>query len=414
MIATGRHPTRREVYHAAHFLYELVHAFGVGESNRISLSNWQGRFARRKRHDAARRQWERLKWTYRAIGAPVRRLEEGRDVYLVLEPGAREFALKTLNGLKEYVFRKGEGAMVAKSTFAEIRLTDIELPEGWVPEDGPLLRDMMESIQTCPIGLINPVILVGQVPPFQLGVGRRRYAACKALGMKRILARIVTSWDPIIALDENYVREHYGSEEHENQRQIRIARVAELRAARNSNVQIARILGIDEATVRRCSGSAGADPEHSTVVGHDKKSYPAVRPYPEVLEERRRLVQELRSTLDEKGKPLSIRKIAAKLNVSSGTVSEDLQALAAPRIAADPAATAKKEWHEIDPVVAEPRVCLAAMEAGIAQLNAELRAGTATLARGRQVQRLCLAIAGRIRRGEFKYQASSRLKIVAS
>ena len=39
---------------------------------------------------------------------------------------------------------------------------------------------------------------------------------------------------------------------------------------------------------------------------------------------------------------------------------------------------------------------------------------SATLARGRQLQRICLAVTGRIRRGEFKYQASSRLKIVAS
>jgi len=220
VIAAGRRPSRRKVYQAAHLLYELEHEFGTGQVNRFSLREFHDRFASRKTHHAAKKQWNRLRKTWSQIKAPVHDETEGREAYVYLGPDAKQFALETLNGLSQYAYRKGEENVIANSRFREVDIADIEPPHDWEPDEARI-EAMKESISTCPIGLINPIYLVGEVPPFQLGLGRVRLAACKALGKKRILARLVNEWDPIIALDEEHVRRYYTQADFEHWRHLR-------------------------------------------------------------------------------------------------------------------------------------------------------------------------------------------------
>ncbi|HBP16813.1 MAG TPA: hypothetical protein DEA08_03330, partial [Planctomycetes bacterium] len=343
-----------------------------------------------KSHDAARKQWERLKFTFKVMGAPVRRERDGKEVFLILEAEAREYAMNVLNGLSKYAYKQGEVTVIAGSRFLEVDVEDVDAPDDWEP-DARELQDMIESIRTCPIGLIHPVVLVGEVPPFELGLGRTRFAACKALGKKRVLARLVNVWDPIIACDEDQVRRHYGAADLEQLREIRDRRIAELRAAGKSNRLIAQELGVGEATVRRRSGASDDAPEQRT--GADGKAYPAERLAQSAIALRRKEAQRLKEE-----EALTTREVAKRLGVSVGTAWADLNA---PPSEEDEQGPASAAWHEIDPAHDPPQRCLAALEAGIVQLNAELREGTATLSRGRQVQRICLAITRRIRSGEF-------------
>jgi len=172
-----------------------------------------------------------------------------------------------------------------------------------------------------------------------------------------------------------------------------------------SNRRIAKRLGIGEATVRRCSGASGDAPEQR--VGSDGKVYPSGRLQQAQLKEKREEAKRLHT---EEG--LTIREIATRLEVCPTTAHSYVNAPLPPDGSAN--GNGKRAWYDIDPHEESARVCLSAMEAGITQLNAELRAGTATIARGKQVQRICMAIAKRVRDGTFDYQQARRELVRAS
>lgn len=389
-MTTARRPSFRELYDAAHFLYELHHAFGAGEANKVSFSTWQGRFASEKTQDAARRHWERLKWTFEAMSAPVERQRDGKDVYLVLGGESKAFALTVLNALAKHA-PKGVGELVAQSHFEEVHVEDVDL-QGWEPDAGEL-ESMKVSLETCPLGLINPIVLVGEAPPFQVGLGKVRFAACRELGRERVIAQVVKTWDPTIEIHEDYVRRHHAQADVD----LRHAEIAALKGVGLSNRKVASELGVCEKTVRNCSGAENSAPER--VVGSDEKTYPSSRLKPVAISERRQEAKRLKAE-----EQLSTREIAAKLGVSLGTAHADLRAEAS----CDPAQP-KREWHEIDPDVDPPKLCLAALERGVVQLNAALRAGTATVAQGRQLQRVCFAVSHRVRSGDFNLLAGPQL-----
>lgn len=401
MIVDGR-LNGHELRLAANGLYELSHEFGVGEKNRISFARWRERFAPRKSHEAARRQWERLKEDFDALGAPVRRERDGKEVYLVLGDEARDYALRILGGLTKYEPGSGEEDTVKGSRFLEIDIDDITPPADWEPDPAEL-EAMKESLRTCPLGLIHPIVVIGEAPPFELGLGRKRFAASRALGETKILARVVKNWDPIVALEENLVRSHYSPAEVVNVRQQRDRLIAERKAAGKSNRLIAEELGIDESTVRRCTGAAGAAPVHPDAKGRDAKSYPLSPTEQSVLDERRKKVHALMA------EGVSLRQIAKKLDISLGTVQGDLKVAPAP----PPAPTAparKRAWNEIDPEQGEaPWLCLTAMEDGFYRAleepkGADLRAYVVSL------EKLFAGIARRVRAHDFDHKPPPPLK----
>jgi transposase len=405
-MIVARPPSRLKVYRAVHFLYELCHEFGGGDSNPISFERWYGAHVRKKSRDAARRQWERLKVIFDAIQAPVRRVKEGRDVYLVLEPGARDFAIAKLNGLSKYVHGKGEVTMIDGSRFVLVDLDDIVPPKDREPERDRV-EAMKESIRLCPIGVINPPIAVGEVAPFQLALGLVRYTACRELGLKKMWLHIVKTWDPIIAIDEEYVRKHYGAAELENLRQERDRQIAALKAAGKSNRQVAKELRIGATTVRRRSGAPGGAPEQAAeearpavVTGSDGKVYPSGRLKKAQLEERRETVKKLHA----EGK--SKEEIAEKVGVSESTVYADIKWT--------PCLRPDAQWFEVNARTEPPYVCLAALETGLAQLTDAARAGAVTLKQAKQVEHMFLAVAERIRRHAFDYRPPATYRSEAS
>lgn len=404
-MIVARPPSRLKVYRAVHFLYELCHEFGGGDSNPISFERWYGAHVRKKSRDAARRQWERLKVIFDAIQAPVRRVKQGRDVYLVLEPGARDFAIAKLNGLSKYVLRKGEVTMIDGSRFILVDLDDIVPPKDREPERDRV-EAMKESIRLCPIGVINPPIAVGEVGPFQLALGLVRYTACRELGLKKMWLHVVKTWDPIIAIDEEYVRRHYGAVELENLRQERDRQIAALKAAGKSNRQVAKELKIGKDTVARRSGGAGAPPEQAgedaqpKVTGSDGKVYPSGRLKKAQLDERREKVKKLHAA------GLKKEEIAEEVGVSESTVYADIKWV--------PGLRPDAQWYEVNARTEPPYVCLAALETGLAQLTDAARAGAVTLKQAKQVEHLFLAVAERIRRHAFDYRPPATYRMEAS
>lgn len=396
MIVDGR-LNRHELETAAAALYELCHTFGVGDANAIRLPKWAEHFAKGKRKDAARRQWERLKEAFRVMRAPVRQERDGKEVQLVLERGALQFALDRLSRLRKYDNAEGGEAMVKGSRFIEIDIDDIKPPEGWEP-DAAELEAMKESLRTCPLGLIHPIVVVGEAPPFELGLGRKRWAASKALGEKKILARVVKTWDPLIALDENVVRSHYSERELQNVRQIRDRLIAEKKAQGKSNVQVASELGVSEATVRRRSLSSRDESEHpGKVATSDGKTYPA-RVNREQIADRRAQVRALSAD------GLSTRKIAKRLGISVGSVQKALAADELEEVEPSAAPARQRAWTEIDPAKGEPPwLCLAAMEDGFYRALDE-PPGTDLRHYVSGLEKLFAGIARRIRDGDFKHK----------
>lgn len=391
----------------AQALHELAFFVGEGEANPVTLRDFHGLFGRGRRFDAIRRDWERTKEALEVMRAPIRRVREGKEIHVVLGPGALEFAERVLNGLHS----RKEDVMVAESQFTLINMEEIEPPSDWKP-DPAAVELMKESIESCPIGLIHPIVLVGVAPPYKLGLGRTRYTACKALGKEKILARIVQTWGEVVVIDENLVRRHFSKEELERLRQKRDQLIADKKAKGLSNVQIGRELGINESTVRR-SVSAHAETEHAKVSGADGKSYPATKPNRAEIRERRRQAKAL------KDMGQSIREIADTLEVSVGTVSSDLQTQEPwgtdPQ--ADPLGVEEDDeldveeenpepkWTEVDPYGAAPWVCLAALEEGFEQVARDAE-GTELHAPLETLEHLCRVVVDRIRCGEFESEAS--------
>lgn len=411
MIVDGR-LNRHELRLAANGLYELSHEFGVGEKNRISYARWRERFAPRKSDEAARRQWERLKEDFDALGAPVRRERDGKEVYLVLGDEAREYALRILGGLTKYEPGSGEEDTVKGSRFLEIDIDDITPPADWEPDPAEL-EAMKESLRTCPLGLIHPIVVIGEAPPFELGLGRKRFAASRALGVKKILARVVKTWDPIIAMDENLVRSHYSQSEVDHVRQARDQLIAKKKAEGKSVRVIAEEVGVSKSTVDRCTGVPPGTPVHpdaedarpSKSAGGDTKAYPSSRSKKSELDVRREQVHAL------KADGLSLRQIARKLAISLGTVQGDLEPVAAPPPPSPATAPARKRaWNEIDPEQGEaPWLCLTAMEDGFYRAleepkGADLRAYVVSL------EKLFAGIARRIRAHDFDHKPPPPLK----
>lgn len=406
MIVEGR-LNRHEMEAAASALYELCHAFGTGDVNGISFEKWREQFAPRKRRDAARREWERLKQDFEVMGAPVRRERDGKAVLLVLLRGTLEFALGVLRGLTKYDNVDGGEAVAKGSRFIEIDIDDITPPEGWEPD--PIeLEAMKESLRTCPIGLIHPIVVVGEAPPFELGLGRKRWAASKALGERKILARVVKTWDPLIALDENLVRSHYSEREVENVRQVRDRLIAEKKAQGKSNVQVASELGVSEATVRRRSLSSGDESEQpGKVATSDGKTYPA-RVKREEVADRRAQVRAL------KADGLSTRKIAKQLDISVGAVQKALATDEPEEVSAPVPPARQRAWTEIDPAKGEPPwLCIAAMEDGLYRALDEPE-GTDLRPYVVGLDKLFAGIARRIRDGDFKHKPPPPLRLPES
>ena len=399
-----------ELKKAANLLYDIAHVMGVGEANRIGPKEWEVRYGRDRTSETARRYWERTKLALKVMDAPVVPQQDGREVYLVLESSARQFALDYLNRLKKYEPQRGRLDMIRGSRFLEVDLDDIEAPADYDP-DPTALELMRASIRECPIGIINPVIIFGEAPPYRLGVGRLRYAACKAIGLAKIPARHVKTWHEIIRVDEDLVRKHYGEAECDDLRQLRVELIRQMKADGITNVQIAKELGISEPTVRRCSVSSDDETEHPRrVVRSDGKSYPAQLPE-EAIEERRERVRGLLAD----GK--SRREIAEILEVSPGTVQADIKNL---RQAAEeeeeddddiddalPQQIDEPNWSGIDPLTERPYVCLAAIREGLSQLRSKLN-GSEHAEHAAQVLQLYDAVVKRIRSGDFAYEPAAQ------
>ena len=331
MIAPSHQLTPYQVRKNAMILRELAFIFGTGNANPVTFEHWYARFGRDCSRETARKRWVRVRRVLEDLNAPIDRRPDGRVSHLILGPEAREFADETLNAMEKYRERLKDGDMIDGSKFLLVDMEDIEPPADYEPNQVDLER-MTRSISECPLGVIHPVILVGAAPPFHVGAGRLRFAASRALGLPTIPARLVTEWDELIRIDEDYVRRHYDQAEVENLGRVRDRLIAEKKAEGKSNVVIAQELGISEATVRRRSGSSPDEPEHpETVTGRDSKSYPAQKPTKDQLEQRRADVR----ALDAEG--LSHRAIAKRLKVSPATVQADLEA---------PVPAVEEEEHE--------------------------------------------------------------------
>lgn len=90
-----------------------------------------------------------------------------------------------------------------------------------------------------------------------------------------------------------------------------------------SHGAIAGRLGIGRSQVATVLGSMnGSKPDVATVTTIDGRTYPARRPSPDAVAERRRIVAELHAAGD------SIDSIAGRLGVGRSTVHRDLHAAA--------------------------------------------------------------------------------------
>lgn len=389
--------TAHQLRKSAEFLRELVFFFGSGEANPVRFAAWHARFRPDADKETARREWERAKEVLSAMGAPIRRLRDGREVHIVLGREAGEYAEQTLAGLDKYRLRLKGAPRIGDSRFLLVDVEDITEPENW-EADPAALEDMQRSIRECPLGVIHPVILVGVAPPFHVGVGRLRFAACKALGLEQIPVRLVEEWDELIALDENLVRQHYAPAEVERLRELRDRLIAAKTAEGKSTRQVAAELGVSRETVRRRSGDTGVSPEHAErVTGRDAKAYPAGQPETGTIERRR----ERARTLREEG--LTTRQIAKELGVSTGTAHADLKALEGP--SQDPLEFAQggasaAEWRQLDAATAEPWLCLTALEEGLADILSET-SGTVVHPLVADFERLFDQVTARIRQGRF-------------
>ena len=97
--------TAHQLRKSAEFLRELAFFFGTGEANPVRFAAWHARFRPDADKETARREWERAKEVLSAMGAPIRRLRDGREVHLILDREACEYAEQALAGLDKYSLR---------------------------------------------------------------------------------------------------------------------------------------------------------------------------------------------------------------------------------------------------------------------------------------------------------------------
>jgi len=391
--------TAHQLRKSAEFLRELAFFFGTGEANPVRFAAWHARFRPDADKETARREWERAKEVLSAVGAPIRRLRDGREVHLLLDREACEYAEQTLAGLDKYRLRLKGAPRIGDSRFLLVDVEDIAEPEDW-EADPAALEVMQRSIRECPLGVIHPVILVGVAAPFHVGVGRLRFAACKALGLEQIPVRLVEEWDELIALDENLVRQHYAPAEVQRLRELRDRLIAAKTAEGKSTRQVAAELGISRETVRRRSGDTGVSPEHAErVTGRDAKAYPAGQPETGTIERRREIARALR----EEG--LTTRQIAKELGVSTGTAHADLKAGESgdTRHSLDVTQFAGviSAWRGLDAATADPWLCLTALEEGLAEVLTKAE-GTPVYDLATEFERLFDRVIARVRKGDFE------------
>lgn len=384
-----RRPPRIRRGRAVRILYELYTDLGAGSGNKISFQRWHDRYTPGKKPKAARRQWERLRKTLEALGAPVHPEQDGREVYLVLDPGIEQFIHTHEEQLAKYAQRKG-AAMFDGSTYREIDIDDIE-PQKELPRQE--VESMKASITL--VGLIHAPVVVGDAPPYQLGLGHRRYWACKELGWKKLPVRVVRHWHPLFEVEEELVRRVYGAVELKNLRRSRKEKIAELRAQGKTNVQIGKELGIDESRVRRCPVSAGAETGQGEVKRSDGKPYPSGRLTPAAEEQRRRDVEDLHA------QKKTVREIADVLKIRRSTVGAIIKKLKKGYVATDEGDGSRRFWSEVDPATEPAHLCLTAMEEGLFQVI-ELAGRTPLRKKLVALQALFLGMARRLRAGDFK------------